>query len=407
MYTGKADKNAVYKTHFDTGLLRALHSRNPKNIRNPLIFFQKMATYSCFLRVPRSKIRLQASLRRISDLLTLVSYKFFNRECKKGRSLFFLSVVSAAVLSIGAGLTGCGRAGDPVLEQEEPKNYDLTVFTAQEPEEWGPVIKEFEERTGWNVKVETGSARELLSQLEKEEADWDVAFGVSVDALEEGKDYWQENKDAWTGYSDISFVILYNTNVVTYRELPTGWDSLLEPRWKGRVAVPDPFKSDLAAAVLTEAAENSGKEDFLDLLGENMQYQMPETFKEAEQGISDGRYSIGVTSEEAAKALLAAGQDVDYIDPEEGKCLFEDGTAIRKGSQNIDAAEEFVTYTTCDDTKWLLHTQLLRQPAEDTDQKAAVSEEELTQRFSRQQEVLSIWKIIMDEKGSAAHEREQ
>ena len=36
----------------DTGLLRALHSRNPKNIRNPLIFLQKMASYSCFWRVP-------------------------------------------------------------------------------------------------------------------------------------------------------------------------------------------------------------------------------------------------------------------------------------------------------------------------------------------------------------------
>ena len=57
----------------DTELLRALHSRNSKNIRNPLIFLQKMATYSCFWRVPSSKILLQASLRRISDLLTLVS----------------------------------------------------------------------------------------------------------------------------------------------------------------------------------------------------------------------------------------------------------------------------------------------------------------------------------------------
>ena len=32
----------------DTELLRALHSRNSKNIRNPLIFLQKMAPYSCF-----------------------------------------------------------------------------------------------------------------------------------------------------------------------------------------------------------------------------------------------------------------------------------------------------------------------------------------------------------------------
>ena len=57
----------------DTELLRALHFRNSKNIRNPLIFLQKMASYSCFWRVPSSKILMQASLHRIYDLLTLVS----------------------------------------------------------------------------------------------------------------------------------------------------------------------------------------------------------------------------------------------------------------------------------------------------------------------------------------------
>ena len=68
----------------DTELLRALHSRNSKNIRNPLIFLQKMASYSCFWRVPSSKILLQASLHRIYDLLTLVSYyqKMKNRMRK-------------------------------------------------------------------------------------------------------------------------------------------------------------------------------------------------------------------------------------------------------------------------------------------------------------------------------------
>ena len=45
-----------------------------KNIRNPLIFLRKMATYSCFWRVPRSELFLQASLRQISNLLTLVSF---------------------------------------------------------------------------------------------------------------------------------------------------------------------------------------------------------------------------------------------------------------------------------------------------------------------------------------------
>ena len=58
---------------YDTGLFRTTCSHNPQNIHNPLIFLRKMAPYSCFGRVSRSKILLQASLHRLSDLLTLVS----------------------------------------------------------------------------------------------------------------------------------------------------------------------------------------------------------------------------------------------------------------------------------------------------------------------------------------------
>ena len=68
----------------DTELLRALHSRNSKNIRNPLIFLQKMAPYSCFWRLPSSKILLQASLHRILDLLTLY-YHIKKRDIMYGK----------------------------------------------------------------------------------------------------------------------------------------------------------------------------------------------------------------------------------------------------------------------------------------------------------------------------------
>ena len=51
-----------------------------KNIRNPLIFLWKMATYSCFWRGKRSKILSQASLHRLSDLLPLVSSYAINKK---------------------------------------------------------------------------------------------------------------------------------------------------------------------------------------------------------------------------------------------------------------------------------------------------------------------------------------
>ena len=64
-------KNILTPLIPDCSVLRTLTIL--KNIRNPLIFLRKMATYSCFWRVPSSEIFLQASLRQISDLLTLVS----------------------------------------------------------------------------------------------------------------------------------------------------------------------------------------------------------------------------------------------------------------------------------------------------------------------------------------------
>ena len=69
-----------YFTPSDTELLRALHFHNTKNIRNPLIFLQKMASYSCFGRGPRSKILLQARLRRIFDLFPLVSSYIYKEQ---------------------------------------------------------------------------------------------------------------------------------------------------------------------------------------------------------------------------------------------------------------------------------------------------------------------------------------
>ena len=74
----------------------------------------------------------------------------------------------------------------------------------------------------------------------------------------------------WTSFSALPLVIMYNTNVVTYRELPVGWESLLEPRWKGRVALVDPKVSGIGGFALA-AAHITGpdQEDYVKKLAEN------------------------------------------------------------------------------------------------------------------------------------------
>lgn len=260
-----------------------------------------------------------------------------------------------------------------------PAVPDLVLYTAQEEEIYEPIIKEFEERTNLMVKVERGSSEEMTGRLEYEEErpDWDVVFGVGIETLEQSKEHWQVFKspeaafitesfqcedNRWTSFSALPLVIMYNTNVVTYRELPVGWNSLLEPRWKGRIAFVDPRRSDVYSAALVTAVHTWEKRgDYLEQFMENLEYGTLNSMQEVNAGILDGRYSLGVTMEESAQALLSEGADVDYIYPQEGTTALPDGTAIVKGCSNPDAARQFLDFTVSRDTQRILVSDLNRR----------------------------------------------
>lgn len=260
-----------------------------------------------------------------------------------------------------------------------PAVPDLVLYTAQEEEIYEPIIKEFEERTNLMVKVERGSSEEMTGRLEDEEErpDWDVVFGVGIETLEQSKEHWQVYKspeaafitesfqcedNRWTSFSALPLVIMYNTNVVTYRELPVGWNSLLEPRWKGRIAFMDPRRSDVYSAALVTAVHTWGKRgDYLEQFMENLEYGTLNSMQEVNAGILDGRYSLGVTMEESAQALLSEEADVDYIYPQEGTTALPDGTAIVKGCSNPDAARQFLDFTVSRDTQRILVSDLNRR----------------------------------------------
>ena len=72
------------------------------NIHNPLIFLRKMVAYSCFWRVPRSKILLQVSLHRISNLLTPVSRKSVNERSSNHMKRQIAALSLAAVSAVTA-----------------------------------------------------------------------------------------------------------------------------------------------------------------------------------------------------------------------------------------------------------------------------------------------------------------
>lgn len=261
---------------------------------------------------------------------------------------------------------------------------DLVVCTELEPAVYEPVVKEFEERTGLMVEVQAGTSEEVRGWFAQEQAEhsrdgshgaaqpeaWDLAFGVSTELLDEYEALWlpYESSEtemldsryvspdhAWTGFSVLPLVIMYNTNVVTYRELPVGWESLLEPRWQGRVAFADPEVSDVSQAALAAAVLASPEgEHYPAALAANLNGSVLDSLTQVNEGILDGRYSVGVTTEEAAQELRGSGADVDYIYPEDGTLAVLEGTAVRAGCAHEETAKQFLDFTAGRDVQKIL-----------------------------------------------------
>ena len=327
-----------------------------------------------------------------------------------------ICTVGVALGIVGV-MTGCEKKTQeaPILAQA-----DLVIYAVQEPSVYEPVIKEFEERTNLVVDVCVGTTEELKQMLCKEQTDnqiqesyqeqqktldWDLVFGAGVETLEQLSDQWLscENSQTesiiqefaspdqtWTSFSALPLVIMYNTNVVTYRELPVGWESLLEPRWKGRVAFVDPEVSGIGGFALA-AAHITGpdQEDYVKKLAENLDFQTLQSLNQVNEGILDGQYSVGVTSEEAAQAL--------------------DGTAIRRGCAHEEAAKQFLEFTISRDAQEILVSDLNRRsvrrdvaPLEGLVPmaKLPIISAGLKELSSEKEEALTEWKQVMEGGGS-------
>lgn len=272
-------------------------------------------------------------------------------------------------------LSGCG-ARDQAFPVPE---CDLRVYTCQEESVYAPVVKEFRERTGKHVVVHAGSYQDLEQALSGGSfaRDWDLVFGVDAGTLEHYRDFWQPcpgldgaslaeefcgPDGSWTGFSVLPPVLLYNTKVVTYRELPEHWSSLLEPRWAGRIAFVNPAVShSYATALVSAMGAWDQQEDFVMRLAASVDGLVFDSPQEVYEAVADGRASIGVALEEDARRLCLQNMDLDYIYPSEGSCLVPDGSALVKDCAHPDAAQEFLEFTVSKDTQRVLVSHLGRR----------------------------------------------
>lgn len=312
-------------------------------------------------------------------------------------------------------LGGCGGQAQEKYQLEESNK--LVVYTSHKEEIYGPIVREFEERTGIWVEVVTGGTNDLLDRIEEENGkdSGDVMFGGGVDSLNAYRDYFEpyissqsaQLDDAYaspdgvyTVFSRLPIVIVYNKKLVISAGTPRSWRDLTNNHWKGSIAFADPDRSGSSytalLAMIQILSDDMTEEEVMGSFVSNLDGDILSGSGEVLGEVTAGKKLIGITLEETVLKEMDQNADLAMIYPREGTVAVPDGSALIKNAPHRENAELFIEFTVSEDVQRLLEDRLYRRSV----RKGAEGEEIREVRYDlnyserHREEILTEWKEL-------------
>lgn len=264
-------------------------------------------------------------------------------------------------------------------EASAARAVTLTLYAAQHQQTVDLLTKAFSKQTGIKVKVRSGEAPELASQLVKEGASSpaDVLFTENSPELQllSEKGLLAQVAPAtlasvpaadsspngdWVGVLARENVLAYNKDMVKEEDLPRSLLDLARPEWKGKVAIA-PADADflpLIGAIVAMKGRPAALEWLKGLRDNAAIFDDDEGVVAAVErgaaatGIINNYYWARLRMEKGADKMRSgihhfAGGDV-------GGLINISGAAILKASRNKDAAQKFLAYLVSKPTQEML-----------------------------------------------------
>lgn len=254
---------------------------------------------------------------------------------------------------------------------EAQQRTRLTVYTALENEQLAP-FKAAAERAvpGIEIAWVRDSTGVITARLIAERANprADVIWGLSVfsllqlEAMDMLEPYTPRGANelranfrsprepmTWTGMDAFVSAICFNRIIAQQRNLPrpTTWTDLLNPAFRGQLAMPNPASSGtgfLTVAGWIGAMGEARAWEFMTRLHENMQVYTHSGSAPCNNA-ARGEYAVGLSFDMRSVALRNQGAPIDVIVPTDGVGFDLEATAIVRGTRNLEAARRLVDWT--------------------------------------------------------------
>jgi iron(III) transport system substrate-binding protein len=146
----------------------------------------------------------------------------------------------------------------------------------------------------------------------------------------------------WLGTNVHVTVLMANLRQVPGGHLPKGWADLADPKWKGRIVIPDPERSSASYVALYGLQKVLGKEVLAKIV---RNATIVGTTSAAYEGVAKGEFAVAVTMEYAAYEYAAGGlKEIRLIYPAEGTFLSPEGMALIKGGKHPSEARKLYEF---------------------------------------------------------------
>lgn len=273
---------------------------------------------------------------------------------------------AAAVLALSAAVAGCGGSDkqEAGTKAGGPKG-EVMVYTSIYPDIIDNVCKPAMSKVFPDMKVDwfQGGTEKVMTKMAGEIKAKKIGADVLMVAepsyylsLKKDNlllDYVSPNlkdvitdkdeKGAWSSVRISNMIIAYNSDKLSSEEAPKSWKDLTDPKWKGKIAMPNPMLSGTAFVAVGALSDKYGWEYFDQLKANGMRVE--EGNSAIQNKLLTGEYAAAMILEENILKLAATkNEPLKVVYPEDGVVIIPSPIAIFNTTKNQEGAKAMVDW---------------------------------------------------------------
>ncbi len=299
-------------------------------------------------------------------------------------ALSVLMAIAAVGCSSGSSAASGSAASGAASSEAKQGGGKLVIYSPNSEGLMDATIPLFEEKYGVDVEVIQAGTGELIKRIQSEKEDpyADVMFGGSWSLAYDNEDLWEPYVsandanviDAYkntcgfiTGNVLDGSCIIVNTDLIGDIEI-NGYEDLLNPALKGKIATADPANSSSAFAQLTNMLlamggyESDDAWQYVNDLFANIDGKISESSSGVYKSVADGENVVGLSYEDPCSQLVRDGAPVKVIYPKEGTVYLPASATIVKGAKNMDNAKLFIDFILSEEVQNIWGSTLTNRP---------------------------------------------